>query len=360
GYWWWVPAGGDTAAQVFALWQVTGTSAGTLVPGATVTSGPLVAGQWNFTPLAFPIQLTPGIPYTAQTGYVAAHGFPDTANQFGGGEPFVNGITNGPLNAYSDVSGTGGTNQMPAGWLSQGAFATSTADPTALLANLGSSGSSNFWVDTQVSDQAPTGASYRLWPSMPTPAAQLVDTANNFTLGTEIVLSQSCTLKNIWYYSQPGATQLATEIGVWTVPGQSLVAATHIVSPSWSGTAGSGWVSSGFSGVTLPAGEYKVTVFNGAVTPTPWNISQANYWTTGGGANGITVGPLSAPNNAGATSPGQSSYHQGAVFTFPDTNSGPFTYWVDIEVIPVQSNVPFLSIGRGISTSLLAFGGDDD
>lgn len=46
GYWWWVcPSGQPTAAQKFALWNVTGQGGGTLIPGSVVTSGPLTAGQ---------------------------------------------------------------------------------------------------------------------------------------------------------------------------------------------------------------------------------------------------------------------------------------------------------------------------
>jgi hypothetical protein len=53
GYWWWVcDSGQSTAPQTFALWQQASAEAGMLVSDATVTSGTLTAGQWNFIPLS--------------------------------------------------------------------------------------------------------------------------------------------------------------------------------------------------------------------------------------------------------------------------------------------------------------------
>ena len=60
GYWWWVcPAGQTTADQKFTVWQPYEPLAdnnGVLVPGATVASGELTPGQWNFVPLAAPVE----------------------------------------------------------------------------------------------------------------------------------------------------------------------------------------------------------------------------------------------------------------------------------------------------------------
>ena len=54
-------------------------------------------------PLATPVPLAIGATYIAATGFTG--GFPDTNNQFGGGDPYSGGITNGPLTAYSDPVG---------------------------------------------------------------------------------------------------------------------------------------------------------------------------------------------------------------------------------------------------------------
>ena len=94
GYWWWVcPSGQSASAQKFALWQVWGLGEGTLIPSATVTSGPLSAGQWNHVPLATPIPLTTGVCYNACTGFTGS--FPDTNNQFGPGQPYGAGSSAG-------------------------------------------------------------------------------------------------------------------------------------------------------------------------------------------------------------------------------------------------------------------------
>ncbi len=339
GFWWWVPTGGDTGSQEFVLWELDNTANGAQVPGGRASSGPLVGGQWNYVPLAAPVALTAFVPYVAVTGWVAAAGFADTEAQFGNGEPYANGITSGPLSAYSDNSGS---NPPPNNWFSQGAFGVATADPTVMIPNEGSANSANFWMDVQVSDISPAGTSYRLWPGMPVPLSTIQDSAANFTLATEFTLSSSCAVNNIWFYTPPGTSQLPTECGIWQVSSKTLVAGSGNPAPTWSGAAGSGWVACGYSGLTLPAGDYKVAVFNGAANPQMWNLATLNYWSEGPGGNGITVGPLSAPNLANATSPGQGSYNAGTAFHWPDTyatGSAP-SYWVDIEVTPVSGGPP--------------------
>ena len=116
---------------------------------------------------------------------------------------------------------------------------------------------------------------------------------------------------------------------------QSVVSGTDNTSPTWSGAAGSGWVACAYSGVTLPAGDYKVAVFYGGASD--WFLFTTGYWGGGGpGANGIITGPLTAPSTSAATSPGQGTYHA-ASWAYPDTygNAGNGeNYWVDVEVTP--------------------------
>lgn len=336
GFWWWVcNSGQQTGAQSFALWQVDNTNAGLLIEGSTVTSGTLTAGAWNYIALSTPIPLSPGIPYVAATGYVSTSGFPKTDNQFGSGDTYSAGITNGPLTAYSSTSGSA---PSPNKWADQGLFGTAYSDPTAHMPYEGFE-SDNFWVDLQVSDMAPADTSYRLWPSIPNPPGRIADSASNFTLATEFSLSENCALDRIWFYSPSGTSQLPTECGIWNVSSTTLVPGADDSSPSWSGAAGSGWVYCDYSsaGVTLTADtNYKVAVVNGAASPESWNSATIGYWSTGEGGNGISSGPLSAPNEADATSPGQSTYNPGPDFTYPatyDTGGAP-TYWVDVEVTP--------------------------
>ena len=372
GYWWWVPSGGDTGAQKFALWNVTGGGTGTLVTAATVTSGTLTAGNWNFVALSVPIQLSIGTQYCACTGWSAVHGFPDS-DTAGAGTGAVDsygpgghtaGITNGPLFAWSDNT-IGASAPPPYG--NQGVFSVAGTDP-AVTMPASQSNSGNFWIDLQVSDTPPVGysGSYRLYPNkVDTNIATIPDLNVDYVVATEFTLSQSCMLNKIWYYSPAGTAQLATSADIWQIQGPNagtIVAGTD--SPSWSGAAASGWVSTSFSGVTLPPGSYKVSVFNNAATPDEWSAKDAstNYWDTGVGAAGITSGPLTAPglstahlayefnNNAGGNPPFSNGITERGQCTFAQsgTNIYPYlyvdglaqNYWLDVEVTPVSAPSP--------------------
>lgn len=339
GYWHWVPGDGDTTARKFALWNVYASSTQQVVTGSVVTSGTMTAGAFNYVPLPAPIQLAPGTQYVAACGWTVAAGIPVTSNQFDNGNPYGGGIVNGILTGWS--AGTG-TNAFPYTYAlgGQGVFSNALgADPAAAMPNNGS-GSDNLWVDVSVSDTAPGGyaGSYRLFPNMADMGNWTLDTANNFTLGMEFSLTSACTINNVWFYSPATVTQLPTAVGVYQVSGTSLVASN--MSPSWSGTAGSGWMSAALSGTLNASTSYKVAVLNGAGTPAIWNCAQANYWSTGFGAAGLTAGPITAPSNATADPPGQETYNLGATLTYPNTNAGPYSYGLDIEVTPVPAPVP--------------------
>ena len=328
GFWWWVcPSGQSTSAQTFALWQLYGADAGTLVGAATVTSGTLTAGQWNYVPLTVPIPLTSGAAYIAATGLNGD--FPTTSNQYGAGQPYVSGITSGPLTAFSDTSGS-----LPGPFgVSQGLFSVAGENPAVNMPGEGFE-SSNMWIDVQVATTAPTGASYRLWPSYPTPPGGVNSETVGYTLATEFQLSETCTLDRIWFYSPGGATALPSQCGIWNVATQGLVAGTDEAAPAWSGPAGSGWVACSYSGVTLPAGDYKVAVFYGGGSP--WFQATTNYWASGGqGGNGVANGAVAAPGAAAATAPGQGTYNQ-ATWAYPLTasNGANENFWLDVEVTP--------------------------
>jgi hypothetical protein len=341
GYWWWVcPSGQATSAQKFALWNVTGQGLGAVVPDSVITSGVLAAGQWNWVPLPTPLPLVIGTCYNACTGFTGS--FPETKYQFGSGDPYVGGIVNGPLSAYSDSSGT-----FPSPYdTAQGAFSTAGTDPSLYMPVWGSN-SDNFWIDLQVSGSVPAGysGSYRLWPTTyDAGPGTAIDDAVNYVVGTEVHLSQTCAVNNVWYYSPPGAVQLATECGVWDIGTGKLVATND--SPSWSGPAGSGWVASAFTNVILPTGKYKVAVYNGTAIPDPWSAKQLRYWDIGAGQNGITNGPLYAPQLTDATvadiyqgsgqEPGQSTFAVGPPNQYPNlyVDGLAQNYWVDMEVTP--------------------------
>jgi hypothetical protein len=340
GYWWWVCGSGQSTAPVkCALWQASAGYTATLVPGSVITSGELTAGQWNWIPLETPLPLSIGAS-GAKAGvaeYVAAIGcngsFPVTNNSFGSGDIYGAGITNGPLSAFSAQSGA---QPSPFG-IDQGTFTTAGSDPSA-SPPLGSDGmSDNFWVDVQVSDTAPAGTSYRLWPSYPTIPPTTNDDDFEQTMGTEFTLGGPCALNNIWYYSPPGSTQLPTRCGIWDVATKEVVTGTDNSSPSWSGAVASGWISCPYQGVVLPAGDYKVAVYTPGGSGNFYQETE-DYFGGGGPASsaGITYGPLSAPSTARATAPGQTTYQHGG-WLYPDTYDTEFdgqSRWVDVEVTP--------------------------
>lgn len=373
GYWWWVcPTGQPTAAQTFALWQVYGGGSASIISAATVTSGVLTPGQWNYVPLPNPVMLSVGgganfahadaggtayyIACTAFTG-----GFPDTSGQYGSGGAYAGGITNGPLTAFSGLSGS---LSAPFG-TAQGTFSTSGSVTTG--PPLDGSSSSNFWMDVQVSDTAPAGYSgtYRIWPNLPVVPGSISNDAGQQTFGTEFWLSESCTLENIWFWSPAGATVLPSRCAVFSVATQTEVSGTDNSSPSWSGGAGSGWVSCSYSGsgVVLPAGKYKTCVYTAGGAK---NYQEdVDYFGTGPGANNFVNGPITVPNVANAAScisgtgpdkgqpvTGNSTYQDGP-WSYPDTfdsDDNGETRWVDVEVSVASGSGPSPTPSSSTST----------
>lgn len=374
GYWWWVPPGGDTGPQKFALYPVVETSGsspvpGSLITGSVVTSGTLTAGAWNYVALASPVQLSIGATgasagglFVATTAWTAVNGFPDTNSQFGTGDPYASGITSGPLTTFGQSTNT-------AGLLAGSTFGTAGSDPETVAPPLNTDSTfDNFWLDVQVSDTAPSGYSgtYRLYPNRgDANAVTAPDSAVNYVIGTEIRLSQACTVNNIWYFSPAGTAQLATRASVYSVTGaDSGSEVVAVTSPTWLApggsafTAGTGWAYVSAGNVNLTAGTYKVAVYNGAVTPDSWSATDASsvYWGTGEGASGVTAGPLYAPQAASAstayiynsgnpgsappydgsgTTSGQGTFAMtGPQYPYLYVNSEAQNYWLDLEVTP--------------------------
>src|SRR5215472_4395919 len=384
GYWWFVcSAGGQSvSAQKFCLWSDV-SSGGTVVPGSAVTSGTLSAG-WNYIPLPQPVQLAIWGQYTAATGLTGT--FPQTSGQFSSGGPYQGGIANTPLYAFSDNNGT---NPAPYSYGQGATIAASSTDPALTQPVSDANAGTNFWLDVQVTNTAPAGysGSYRLWPNMADWDSNAApDSAVNYVIGTEVLLSQACVVSAIWYYRPSVTTQFATSADIWRVRDGVRVATQP--SPTWtvaSGApapaAGGQWVRCEMPGVTLPAGDYYVTVYDGNASPDQWSAKSLGWWqavtvASGGrgtpdgtflhsppGANGITCGPLYAPTTpaasdiqdyaqAPAVEPGQSVFATGPPNQVPNryvgqSSSGIYTgpalfqnYYVDAEVIPASVFVP--------------------
>jgi hypothetical protein len=361
-YLWCCSTGGQltAAGTKAALWIQTGGGTATLVPGSVATDAAvLTPGSWNFIPLATPIQLTIGVAYIAAIGVNGPT--PLTANQFGSAMPFVNGIQSGSVSAYSDAT-AGGTFNNP--WTTgNGLFTTSGTDPS-VTCPFQLSNSSNFWVDVALSN---TGSftSYRLWPvgtgALIYDPGSTNDIAANYVLATEIRVNRFVNVQKIWFYSPSGVTQLPTQTDVWGLTGTGTTGNNVYTNatPAWSGAAGSGWVSSTVTGLTLPTGRFRVSVYNGNGSPAVFSAKRLQYWggspgSTAVATNGITVGPLLAPSIStpasscfsynppagNPTEPGQSSFFVGPPDQLPNFYVGAGStggalyqnYWVDMEV----------------------------
>lgn len=147
GYYVWRADSAQSASCSCALWILSAAGAGTFQAGTSASASAMVAGQWNFIPLAVPFALATGNVYKVVLGLTG--NFNDVHSQFGTGGPYAGGIINGPITAYSAPVGQGGTNESPFTNTFQGSFGTSGADPTT---NLPSSDDSqaNFFVDILV------------------------------------------------------------------------------------------------------------------------------------------------------------------------------------------------------------------
>lgn len=303
GFWWWVcPAGGQsTAAQKFVLLPINQGSghgqAATAIPAATVTSGTLSSG-WNFIPVAAPLLLTQQWTYMVTTAF--ANAFPSVSGEFSSTGIHSAGITNGPLFAFSDQ---GASAPDPfANFQCSFINGASPFDPAVTFPGF-QNGGFNVYLDVQVTDTAPSGATYRLFPNLLASVANTLDwdataTTTSFTVGNTFSLSQPCSLQKMWYFSDPACTLLPSRIGIWDVGTQTVVSGTDNASPSFKkpdgtvGAAGNGWLYVDYSGagITLPLGRNMIAaVFSAGGAA--WRASSNPFWGTGGlGGSAVNVG----------------------------------------------------------------------
>jgi hypothetical protein len=351
GYWLWVcPEGQPTAPQTFTvyiLYQGAGyVNTGEIVPGTTVTSGELVPGQWNFIPLPQAVPLSIATFYQLETGVIG--GVPSTQNRWGKGDIWADGVTSGPL--FAPPSGPNGTDQCAAA---------AGSNPMKIVPEYSSS-APYWWLDAQITTDAPPGGSYRLWPGMPlivlppkTAGGGKADTDEQ-SAATEFWLSIECTLNKIWFWSPtanpvagtPPAALLPSACAIFDIASQTIVDGTlqgtagqnPTTMPDWRTPNGSvakpgdGWVYCSYESqnITLAPGKYKSAVYcYGGGTVMDYNyyffaeqvfyfgpaINDTTGVVTGSAAvpDGITNGPLYTPNVANA-SPAKS---KGNVLTIP-------------------------------------------
>jgi len=174
-------------------------------------------------------------------------------------------------------------------------------------------------------------ATYRLWPATDGPGAQVSD-SENYTLAVE------------FYVTDPGCS--LTQIHFWasgTVTSSNHACRLYSVTDPTTGTLESGSskafaspLQAGWNTVTLDAPialtedqRYRAAVY---FTTDNGYTATGTYWAgAGGGASGITNGPLTAPNEAGATGNDQCSFAVGSD-AFPTGSFGAGNYWVDVTI----------------------------
>jgi hypothetical protein len=371
---WCCNSGQATTPVKCALWNPLSSTGGdgALIPGSAVTTGTLTPGTWNTVLLPAPIPVSLGTPYLTAIAYDGA--FPFTVSQFGPAQPHASGIVNGPLVCYSDSAGGATVNASPY-TLPQGSFTIAVSDPALAMPSVGNN-SFNSWVDVIISDQPPAGFTgpYRLWPNKfdASPATQQ-DTNLPFNLAHQVNLSQQCRTSWVWFYSFSTSASLPTCATIYRISDQVVVAAN--TSPSWlkpdgsgAATLGGGWCKAALV-TTLPAGQYKVSVFDANGAGGGWSAREFGYWLTGAGASGISWGPLTSPAQGAAASAyvfqpnglstppwtdGHTQQPQNGTFAH-DSNIYPYlgvidgqssgappgavaeTFWVDLEVTPLPS-----------------------
>ncbi len=171
--------------------------------------------------------------------------------------------------------------------------------------------------------------------------SSVADDANTYSMGMQFTLSESAALTGIWFYSAGSANALPAGCAVYHMTGAgagSIVAGSENDSPSWSGTAGSGWVKCAYgSGPTLTASAtYKVVILKSGAEFV--YSATSHYWDSGAGASGLTSGIITAPNNAGGDGGQDTFASPSASLTYPDSSFNATNYWVDVEVTVASAN----------------------
>ena len=193
-------------------------------------------------------------------------------------------------------------------------------------------------------------AFYSLWDQVPTVAnGQVLDdggATDAVTLGMQFSISRPLLYVGCWYYtptfSEINNPGLANVCGLFDLDTQDVVAGSQDNSPAWSGEVGSGWVLATLAGgypLLEPSHPYTPGVwYEGSEESGTWYASNNEFWAeTGPGANGLTNGPITAPNNAGAIN-GQAIYTQGSSFSCPITSYQAFNFWIDVYLMDPPSS----------------------
>lgn len=170
------------------------------------------------------------------------------------------------------------------------------------------------------------------------PGASTVDEGNPYTLGVEWSVSGSSRwLKGYRFWRAPDLEVTGpVSAGTWEAVSTAAV-------PSTTATfalSGSGWQD-----VLLATPQPLVAgtrYRTGALFPNGRYVFTGAYWSSGPGAAGIIVGPLTGWNQAGATGTQQGSLNAGGSLAFPGSGSpAAANYWVTPIITDVDPSADF-------------------
>lgn len=193
-------------------------------------------------------------------------------------------------------------------------------------------------------------ATYDLF-GQPAGFSSLFADSPDYTMGVqwEVTLAggQTAVLAGIRWYSPAGAAVLPDHIALYAVTGRSLVTSQ---AASWSGAAGSGWVTALFGS---PPALASATFYKGAILKGNGGVGNfygaiGAYWSSGPGSGGITSGPLFAPNNASSDG-GQDTFNPGGTLTYPATSFNASNYGVDVVVQVTTPAPPAVAAARQLA-----------
>lgn len=186
---------------------------------------------------------------------------------------------------------------------------------------------------------------YQIWPATSGPGASSADSSVN--LATEFSVSTTAWLKAIRFW-RADTNITGTVLGrVWQAINGSSGTAVSGTDVTFT-LSGTGWQQANLvTPVQLTAGvKYKAA----CLFPSGYSAT-GNYWTSGGGAGGITTGILTAPDKAGSVGGDtQGCFAYGASLAYPANGSGNGgCYWVDILVTDVDPTGSAV-VGTGLAS----------
>lgn len=194
-------------------------------------------------------------------------------------------------------------------------------------------------------------ATWRLWPSTSGPAI----TNNNAStdLGVQFKVNAPAQIDGYFYWLPAAAvtttgTSYSFRLYSTTNGTTGTLIGSTTVTGSGTWTAGAWNYAPLGTPVVLTSGTTYTAVCTYSAGSNHYGAT-ASYWSSGGGASGITAGPITAPGTSTALNGASSLFNEPSTGGFPASSSGGTNYWVDVQVedLACRSRRCCRSRGRG-------------